>query len=723
METMKQICILLLLGLSFISAQRETILRTNWGVHFDEIGSVISQYQLSYYMHSFAIPKPHLTHDIIKMLNCTNHMSWYVLCDTINNAIKDNNINNYELFSYSAHEIEQVLSMIPKRDNTTIQKIVNDHSKRQKRNIFTSIKNAFKSVGNAFADLFHIPGPRDRDILISHLKEVNEAMKQNSDAVKLFDNDLSSTQVLFDNRISNLMSGLQDVQNDITDMGDEIHHTFSDINIELQNILNRTNILSGVRAYITSKFIPALFQKRLIIDEMLEVASQWYQGIFTLYEGELSDWIIPHENIEHVIRHIRTNILTQSRYANLKLLNEQTDFYYQQKDIIVTEHEDVIVVMVKFPLKQIGGELKVYSAYTFPVPLSVGLKQPSIDSYTEIKDIPSYIAITDDGEYYLTMNSELYASCVGEGIKICKLGMGALQHSSTVTCMSALYFDDSKGIHSKCDIEIFKKPPIGTARQLVGVNNTFLIHAALGGEDMWRLRCDINNKYTQQVLKPCSMCRMQMPCFCTFASTEFELGSRMTQCALKTDSDSYPEITYLHHINLAMINSLFPKNALSDVHGYEAKINDLYPSLNISLSPIIKSNWSDISNKDDILRQDFKKVSKATLDKVIAYESKEDAIQKKVKDFSDVTVGQTTDLLKAVRDLFGIFGSFGHVIGFIFSELGLSLIALCLSSILCMPMFCWHMYMCCKCCKKRSRKERNWDRHVQYLQLNTLNES
>ena len=678
--------LMLVLLFGQIKSQKETILRTNWGVHFDEVGTIVSQHQVSYYVHSFAIPLPKIAYKISKTIDCTTNSGWLVLCNSINNVIQDINKQNYELFSTATKVIQDAISLVPKRIDY----------KRNKRNIFTRI-------GNAFTDLFHMPGHRDLELLKSHLQEVNAAMKLNSDSIKLFNEDLSSTQILLNNRVDILKEGLIDVERVISETTVHMNKTYNEFSNDFNSLLNKTNVIANVMDIVIFKLQSLMFRQQLLMQKLLSESQHWYQGIVDLYGGKISEFLIPLKFIANVIQHIKKNVLSLPKYTHMKLLSENLHFYTKQKDIIVTLHNKTLVAMMKFPLKNVGGLMKIYRAYSFPVPATSGLqheKGKTYDSsYTLISNLPEYFAVTTGGDHYLTMSAAMYTSCDGNEVKICKLGMPSLQLSTSVTCISALFFDDKEGIHNNCTILRMKIPPTGSAMQLVG-HDTFLIHGAHAGEDVWRLRCVKDGKYSQQSLVPCAMCQIKMPCFCTLGTNQFEINARMTECSNQLDKDGFPNTTYVNHPNLAMITSLFPDNILSKLKGYESKINHLYPSMNVTPPRIIHSNWSNIAEQSVSLEQDYKKIAKATYDNVIAYETKEDLIDKKVKDFSDVTVDRTTDLIKAVKDMFNIFGSFGHILGTIFSEFGLSVIALVFSSVMCMPILFWQLTECCGKSKK-----------------------
>ena len=711
-----QILVLVLLLLKLLvvkySCQKKTVLRTNWGVHFDEIGSVINGNQISYYLHSFAIPLPKPVYEISERINCTDHMDWYVLCKSLNKVITDTNRYNYEVFSTSMHTIQQTISLIPKRN-------ISEGDKRFKRNIW-------HKIGNAFTDLFHMPSPKDFELLKNHLHELNNALRQNTDAVKLFNDDLSSTQILFNDRLSNIRTGLKKVEDLISQTIDNLNNTFKTFQSDLTTLQKRISSITGVMRYITNHFQSLMFQKQLMMKQLLAESQNWYQGIIELYDGKLPNYIIPSKCIVEIIQHIRRNILTQPRYSHVKLLSENPYFYSKQKDLMFTLHGEILVILVKFPLKDIEGLLKIYRAYTFPVPLTSGMMQmkeiTSDDSYTIIENIPEYIAVSSNGEYYLTMTTAIYESCEGEEIKICKSGMPSIKRSTTVTCISALFFDDTSHIQKICNPLWVKSTPQGSAIQLEG-HNSFLIHSGSGGRDTWRLRCVNNNMYTQQSLNPCKMCQIKLPCFCTLGTDQFEVSAQMTKCNKSLSKVGLPAITYLYHPNLAMITSFFPDDIMAQLKGFQYKTNNMYPSLHSSLPNITHSNWSNIIRKDSLLKSNLVKLTTMMNNRITAYQTKEDFIDKKLKDFSDVTIRKSANLLKVVKDVFGIFGSVGRVLGTIFSEFGLSVIALFFSSIMCVPLAFWHINKCCrrKGAKYNQRKTQHYTYNVKYHRLKNNN--
>jgi hypothetical protein len=698
----------------WISGERRTVLRTDWGVHFYEISSLISGSGVSNYMHSFAVPWPKANYANSKLIKCTEDMGWYISCKTLNRVTNYMNKHNYELFSSAAILIQQINSIIP---NTT-KSNGNVKNRRKKRNIFSSI-------GQAFTDLFHMPGHKDIQVLKNHLEEVAKAVALNTDAINLFNNDLSSTQVLLNNRVTNIREGIDNIENSITNVVDTINSTFGKIGRETQTILNRTNQIAGVMSYVTLNYLPGTLKKHMLMNELVESSELWHKGITTLLTGYLSNVIVPIDSILNVIHHINKNVLSQPRYNLMELISVNPTYYYKQKNIMFTIYEDHIIVTVKFPLRHIGGLMTVYKTDTFPVPLTSGLKKEKgieyDESYTHIKNIPKYFAITGDGEYYLTMSSSLFESCDGEEVKVCEIGMPSLQRSTTVSCVSALFFDDTNGINSKCEVVQITHPLKGSAI-LLSDDNTLLIHGTSDGKDTWRLRCIKDDTNSQQALTPCSMCRIKIPCFCTLGADDFQVSTRMTQCSMKLNKNGVPETTYLYHPNLVMITTLYPDSILSTLQSSEAKINSLYPSMIIMPPDIRQSNWSDICKKDNILQASYRKIVEATNKGVIAYESKEDKIDQKVKDFSDVIVDRTTDIKKAIGDLFNIFGSIGHVIAVIFSPFGLSIIALVLSILQCTPQI---LGKCCPKCniqtsKRPSGKKIAYQFNVKYKRLHDV---
>lgn len=652
-----------------ISIQRKTIIRTNWGVHFYETDSLVSNSGISYYEHSFALPWPQLKYNTSLPLNCTQHVSWYTLCKNINRITSSMNQYNFEVFSSASNTIDETLLLIPKPKENKKE------SSRTKRNVFV----------DAFTDLFHMPGRKDRIALQRHLKEVTKAIDLNTKSIQQFNNDLSSAQVLMNGRVSNLVNGLVSVESTITDVATSINQDFTVLGSDIKSLVNRTNYLSAVISYVTTKFLPKAYKKHSIMKQLLEEAEHWSEGITSLSTGYLSNFLVSFNHLSDVIQHISKKVLSQSRYSHMKLVSSNPLYYYKQKNIIATLHENVLVILVKFPLHHVGGLLKVYRTDVFPVPVTSGLTrtkgQNYDESYTFIGDIPTYFAVSNDGEYYLTLSESLYESCHGKGVKICKSGMSSLQHSTSVSCISALFFDDKKGIEKMCKPMSTLVPPMGSAIQLMG-SASFLIHGAFAGNDTWRLRCINHGGSTQQSLTPCSMCRIKIPCFCTLGANQFQITARMTECA-KYLAEQLPEVTYLYHPNLIMITSLFPDTEVARLKGYEANINKLFPPLPVKPPNIITSNWSKIVTKSDELTNDYKKIVVTTNQNVVSYEEKEDLIAQNVTNFSDVIVDRTTNLGKAISDALTPFPTLRHILGFLFSNL---FVSLCIFMVMCLKL-------------------------------------
>lgn len=656
------------------SEEEQMILRTNWGVHFDKIASVVTGSSTSNFMHAVIIPKPQINASHLTELNCSQLLStWFEgPCAQLNAMITHSNSQLFQVHSRITKQIDHAMLLVPKINNT---------AKRYKRGFF-------KKLGHFFQNILFGSGGSEH-VFKNKEKQTLAAMKENQKGIQRFEKSLGSVEKIENDRLSNMMTLLKNLHGKMINMTENFVLAFKNITDEEIKIEEHLQKERNVLQFLLKQIMPYFFSKNIYWSQVENLSYDFQYSIKTMLRGELPEKMISVKYLKTVIDFITNEY---SHKPNVYLLNTNPSFYYKQKNIFFGTHENNIIIFIKFPLRAMGSLLRAYRVDSFPVPLTSGLKRGTTHdkSYTLIQNLPKYFLVTSDNEYYMTMSSTLFKSCSGGNIKVCETGTSALQSAtSSATCVSAIFRDETPKVNQMCQTIRISNPPTGSAVQLSD-NKGFLVHAANAGNDLWNLNC----KGIPNTQKPCSMCRIFPPCYCSLSTNDFHIAQRFSGCLLNLHEK--PSITYMYHPNLAMITSLHPNSIFAKISANEARNNSKYPALHVADLSVIKFNWTPVVERDNILKENFDKLAKLSMQNITAYKTKIDKIAKNVTDFSDLYLRDTSFIKNLIHQFVQMFGSFGTFVGWVFSSVGIATIGLVLNVLLCTP----KLIHCCCCSNK-----------------------
>ena len=342
--------------------------------------------------------------------------------------------------------------------------------------------------------------------------------------------------------------------------------------------------------------------------------------------------------------------------------------------------------------------MPVYRIDAYPVPATAGTIQSHPPNgalgFTMLKNLPAFIAVNSNLETYIELSERLFFSCRGyPDVRVCSAGMPSLKkrRSGNISCAFALFIEDREQILEKCDFRYISTEewkPYGSAVQLIA-DSTFLVHASQHDPkgDRWGLACPQSRKNMQPPVHVCDMCRISIPCRCSLSSKDFYLPARSTGCDI-TESNETNRVTYMHHLNTAMIQSLFPKSDQAKYMSYRSFAQLTNPPFRQpQIDFQVPDNVKNYISTADKFSANLKKTLQRERKNLKSYAFKVDAALNKSLDFSDQTVDRAGDLSKAFSDLFGVIfgGDIRRFLVTVFSPLGFLSVAFILSTFQFLP--------------------------------------
>lgn len=705
---------------------RQTYIKPGYGVNYEKVDNIVTDGGTSFYTHTWALPW--LTVPVVRMpyFNCLLAADWSRRCVAINSYIRDTNNFAYEMLALSARLLRTCKKQIP------ASRIPQDgRVKRTKRDQPSWLKPQTSDYildylpthvsGQIWADLTSSPGPREIRQLKEHLRSMGSAVYANIEGIKQFEADTSSLSQLINKRIGNLVT-MGNVTNErLQKVIDGIQNVYSKTGLEEDKLRARMDHTSAIGRELITKILPVVADFfRATVDADIAV-KLWASGISSLTRGYISPFLVPQEEIEKILSHVSQKVLKRPLYSGLRLPSASAAYYYGLKTVAYThllnnESEPdggtTLYVSLSIPLFKAGYTLPVYRIDTYPVPVTAGIAASTATErkvgFTLLKGLPDFIAVSDNEEVYVELEKSLFLSCSGyPQAKICSSGMPSLKkrRSGSMSCAFAIFIENREEVLRKCDFRYVNTDqwkPYGTAVQL-SADSTFLVHASQRGPfpDRWRLSCPMSPLRPQTVLPLCNMCRIKIPCFCTMSGADFYLPSRYTDCMIANKSEQSTP-TYLYHMNIGMIQRLFPNSAEAKLTSYAYFNKKRHPPFSLpNITFTVEDNFTNYVDISDKFAADLNKTLRNQQAHLAAYSVKEDAALARVRNFSDQVVDRSGNLEKALKDLFdGVFGGkIGLILAAIFSPLGIICIAFILTAFEFVPDVTTDVYV-----KMRQRK-------------------
>ena len=726
---------------------RQTYIKPGYGVNFDRVDHIVTDGGTSFYTHTWVLPWPIVPAASMPIFNCSLATDWARRCTSINAYIIDANNFAYELLELSAEFLNTCKKQIPPISDKFLREKSN--LRRNKRRVPSWLKPQTSDylvdylpthmTGEIWSDLTNTPGPRAIRQLREHLRNTGLAIYAEIEGIKQFEADVSSFSEITNKRINNLLATGNATNKRLQNVIDNIEHVYNKAGLEEDRLRARMNHATNINRNFIAKVLPSVSDFfRVVVDADIGVRF-WISGITALTQGYISPFLVPEEEMIKLLNHISQTVLKKSMYLDLRLPSESMAYYYGLKKVAYThvynndsepDEGSTLYISLSIPLFKTGYTLPVYRIDVYPVPDTAGIiadKSTTTNrkaGFTLLKNLPDFIAVSENKEVYVEMDKKLFLSCSGYShAKICNSGMPSLKkrRSGSMSCAFALFIENREEVLRKCDfryVNTDRWKPYGTAVQL-SADSTFLVHASQRGPspDVWRLSCPLSRLHPQTVLPVCNMCRIKIPCFCTVSGVDFYLPPRYTDCVVSNHSVS-DTAQYMYHLNTAMIQQLFPKSSEAQLTSYAHLVRKRHPIFSLpNITFTIEDNFTEYVDMSDKFGADLNKTLRCQKKEIAVYTVKEDAALSRVRNFSDQVVDRTGNLKKALEDLFdGVFGGrVGLILAAVFSPMGLISIAFILAAIEFIPKITTLVYVTIR--RRKADKE-----YHQLIHLNRLKE-
>lgn len=606
-------------------------IHSNWGILFSFVGRILNG--VSKYKHTFAIPLPNCTYTPIRLLNCTVHDKLQDNCIAINNMITNLNENYAAQFSEMNEKVDITLDALGMYSIQTQEDGTEDNSEhgrkkrdtrlgRKKRdtrlseNFCDNVNQSISSgnvVTNVLTSFFGLPSHEDIVTMMRHVCELGDVIRLNSLEIQKSNEYLSSISTTLDQRITNLETGLDQMNTQINQEQASMYSLTTKLANIAQNISAEMAILlqSQEQMYILFGQLN-FFETKL--NSVLTGIEAWILGAHTLMTGYLPPTMVTVVDLNRLLAYVSETVLKEPQYINrLYMVHRNPSFFYEYKDIVYTRDSKHIFLTVNVPLTASGGLLTTYRVDRLHVAIT-----ENVTWSTRIENVPDFFSISNDREFYAEMSSVHYSSCKGDNLKVCPFEE-SLKRLAVPTCVSSLFQNDAINVKKLCHIS-FDDRPVSTQTMMLDKNKYWIYSENAGNSVRWHKFCIKNNKGVAETIPSCRNCIVVIPCACSLTAVDFKVPLNLHDCDLHSSNENNTMISLSYPINLAYVGYYRP---LKEFQKISSNQTTLQPTdIGGVIFNITRAHWEDVVESDRHFDIDFKKLVKQQKLHSKAYEDK-----------------------------------------------------------------------------------------------------
>ena len=442
---------------------------------------------------------------------------------------------------------------------------------KQKRAIFSFI-------GSIIHDLTGLSDEDEINQIKGQINLLKKAISTVGNTLTRQGSDLSSFIRTVNDRITNAINGVRENALQTEELAMEFH--------------NATQNLERLSFLISASIVKELANVQTINHQY----NIFKQAISDLAEGKLSPLLIKPALLRKTITDIQ-NMLTRD-YPNFFLLSTNPQYYYKHANFYVYRHDSNILVTLHFPISCVQT-FELYRVYSWPSPVN-----DSTAAATQIKDLPDYLAISIDKQFFVPLTSEETSHCIGADLLICKF-RPTMRSVSSKNCVANLFLGNVPQIKEQCNFRFLSnaiKPHllnIGQGQLIVYQTPRIIVE------------CPPNKR---KVIPGCNFCMIKLTCGCLAISEDILFQSSIT---------SKNSITKLYPVNLALLHNFFNDQELQTILAnttFQEPLSIILPQLQV-----YKHKMSSILSTDHELDLSLKKIAEKTKNNTKIYSSIADA--------------------------------------------------------------------------------------------------
>ena len=269
-------------------------------------------------------------------------------------------------------------------------------------------------IGQFSKTLFGTATTEDVNTLARHINALNTRTMGIAKALTQHGNHLSSFMSKANERMDNLLKGVK-----------ENNRAIKYINTQVQNTAR--NIQHSVDE-ITSLLIKQLTISAHINHELDELKL----AITNLVTGKLSPVLIPSHILQSTFNDIKS--ILQTKYNGFHIAVQDISEIYHASNFLYARNGTILYLTIKIPITYMKDPLNLFRVISLPVPVN-----ETSSHATFIADLPKFVAITQNQQFYVTLKNSQVLKCKGSSNKQLSFQFSSDSHYKRIMPVGTLY--------------------------------------------------------------------------------------------------------------------------------------------------------------------------------------------------------------------------------------------------------------------------------------------
>ena len=430
-------------------------------------------------------------------------------------------------------------------------------------------------IGKISRNLFATATLEDINVLKEHIQALENNPKQFNGFQK-FATTLSSLQIEINKNLKIVTDGVRQNKMLMNETFQEINNMHSSIEEVLDKVEVQFRLLTRVITImhgISAREINTMFLALSELDKMID-------SYTSLLKGYLPLQIITPQRIKDILANVGEHLKTD--FPTFRILHETPSVYYNLPGIVsYTKTRNHLYIKFRIPITSSDLLYNVYALKS--IPITTG-KPPNV-SFTQIRDLPAYLGVTQDNKFFVELDQAAFESCPGNNFKQCSNFLRVFR-SSEPTCSSALFNHEIDNIHSQCKVSLYPYPS-DQRTFFIDLQDDRVLISTL--DRKWIRSC---HQKPSQTIEGCSNCILSKSCDCTLSSKSFYMTTSIHSCLAQDESETIVIPNYLTSVSYLKI--VEPNISFTNDNSLE-KLR----KIDFHLPPLImnQSKWSETASK------------------------------------------------------------------------------------------------------------------------------
>ena len=328
--------------------------------------------------------------------------------------------------------------------------------------------------------------------------------------------------------------------------------------------------------------------------------NSFLSGVSSLMQGYLSPAILPPFDLQTTLDRAAKHI--PLKYPGFTLLHQDLAFYFNHHLASFMYTDEQLIIHVMAPFSKEEAIFDIYRVFSYPIPIHPAETESL--GYTQVKDLPEYIAVNAARNTYVELSQAQMSTCTDTDLISCPFDHVFVTRPY-FTCAAVILFNQDDQFEDTCNTAVVTHSPVPN-NIIPLTQGSYLITTHTS---MYKIACP---GFSIQSFPARAYAQVSVPCGCSLHVAEMMVTPPVSDCDKNLTS-----FETLHPINYPVFLSFgFKPHQFSSLNISETPVKLDVPNITEyvtkfkDLSRKAKQGTLDLETVSEAIRSDRESYSK-----------------------------------------------------------------------------------------------------------------